>query len=365
MRTRVNIFFCFFLILGLSSQPVSVNAANGLPGYQKFGYGARLNVNPPQLETAIYTARNVDLDWLAVDFDWSERWSSPDSAPDFSQLDAIMSLARSQEMSVLVSITNPPTWVLTSNGPDPELAAAIASDLANRYPTTMLAIEPFPGANTQNGWGVEPDPNSYANLVKKVYQTLQEIDPEIVVVAAGLQPVIFSPTDIDDLTFLNALYELGSALYMPVVGLRLSNISVIPTESPKESNSNTLRHYEAVRKIMLQHEHQNGLIWVTGFSWDSSTVSSPQNQAVWLKQAFLMMRAQLYIGTAFVQDLNPFSQTSPATLVAPTDLRHPGIDVIRQIIAFENSQHTMTFDIGLYKSSLNQIVKNSNNSAQR
>ena len=78
-----------------------------------------------------------------------------------------------------------------------------------------------------------------------------------------------------------------------------------------------------------------------------------------------MMRAQLYIGTAFVQDLNPFSQTSPATLVAPTDLRHPGIDVIRQIIAFENSQHTMTFDIGLYKSSLNQIVKNSNYSAQR
>ncbi len=358
MRSRVNLFFCFILILGLFSLPIGVNAANGLPGYPKFGYGARLNVNSPHLETAIQTARSVDLDWLAVDFDWSERWPSPDSHLDFKPLDEIMSMAHSQEMAVLISITNPPPWVLTSNGPDPDLTATVASDLANRYPTTLLAIEPFPGANTFKGWGTEPDPHFYANLVKTVYRSLQGIDPGIVVVAAGLQPVIFSPTDIDDLTFLQALYELGSAPFMPVIGLRLSNISVIPTESPVESKVNTLRQYEAVRKIMLQHNHQNGLIWVTGFSWDSSAVSSPKNQAVWLKQAFLMMRAQLYIGTAFVQDLNPFSQVSPSKLGAPADLRLPGFDIIRQIIALENSQHTVTFYIGLYKSTNNQISKN-------
>jgi hypothetical protein len=269
-----------------------------------------------------------------------------------------MALAKSQELPVLLSITNPPTWLITDNGPDRDLIAALASNLASRYATTLLAIEPFPGANTQSGWGTKPDPNNYSNMVKTIYQRLQEIDPEIVVVAAGLQPEI-SPTDIDDLTFLKALYDLDCAPFMPVVGIRLANIPGVPTQSPTESDSNTLRHYEAVRNVMLKHQHQNGLIWVTGFSWDSSVVSSPKNQAIWLKQAFLMMRAQLYIGTAFVQNLDPFSQIDPSADVAIEEFRHPGIDVIQKIIAFENSQHTVTFEIGLYKSSLNQIVKKS------
>jgi hypothetical protein len=358
MRTRLLIFLSFLLIFGLFSLPLKVHAANGLPGYPKFGYGARLNVNSPHLETALHTAGNLDLDWLAVDFNLAELWSNSGTDPNFTQLDAIMSLAKSQELSVLVSITNPPTWLITDNGPDPDLIAALASNLASRYTTTLLAIEPFPGANTQSGWGAKPDPNNYSNLLQTIHHSLIEIDPEIVIVAAGLQPAI-SPSDIDDLAFLNSLYELDCAPFIPVVGIRLINIPGVPTQSPKESDSNTLRHYEAVREVMLKHQHQNGLIWVTGFSWDSSVVSSQKNQAIWLKQALLMMRAQLYIGTAFVQNLDPFSQIAPSADDATEELRHPGIDVIQKIIAFENSQHTVTFETGLYKSSLNQIVKKS------
>jgi len=356
MRKRTNILFFAFFILLFGAVPLGVDAANGQPGTPEFGYGARLNIQILDLENAITTARSVDLDWLAVDYDWSRVLPSPDQDPDYSQLDDVMEMAHSQDLSVLISITNPPEWALTSQGPDPGWTATIASDLANRYPDTLLAIEPFPGANTQNGWGAEPDPHFYANLVKTVHQALQQIDPKIVLVAAGLEPVAYGPSDIDDLTFLKALYQQGSAPYMSVIGLRLSNISVVPTEPRGETGGNTLRHYEAVREIMLQNNHQNGLIWVTGFSWDSTAVPSLERQALWLKQAFLMMRAQLYIGTAFVQDLNPFSQATSSERTDPQ--KHPGVDVIRQITAFENSRHTMTFEISLYKSSVNQISKN-------
>ncbi len=356
MRFKVNLLHCCILILVLCATPFQVNAADGLPGFPKFGYGARINVQNEDLVTAITTARNVDLDWLAIDYDWTEIWPSPNIDPDLSQLDDLMKGAYSHDLSVLVSITNPPNWALTKDGPDLELTARIASQLAMRYPATLLAIEPFPGANTQKGWGADPDPYQYANLVKTVHTVLQKVNPDIVVVAAGLEPVTFGPADIDDLTFLKALYGHGSVSYMPVIGLRLSNISTIPTEPPLSTNGNTLRHYESIREIMLQNDHRKGLIWITGFSWDSNTVYSPENQATWLKQAFLMMRAQLYIGTAFIQNLSPFSQTTPPKPISP--INHPGIDVIRQIIALDNSQHTNTFEVSLYKTTINQITKN-------
>jgi hypothetical protein len=266
-----------------------------------------------------------------------------------------MERAQTQELAVLVSITNPPNWVLTSSGPDPQLTATVASYLVARYPETLLAIELYPGANTHKGWGVVPDPANYASLLKTVHRALQQMNPEIVVIAAGLEPVADGPNDIDDLAFLSALYNQGSAPYMPVIGLRLANISMVPTKPPQAHKDNTLRHYEAVREIMLRNNHRQGLIWVTGFSWDSTALPSPEYQAIWLKQAFLMMRAQLYIGTAFVQDLNPFSQSTSSGGNMPAG--HPGIGVIRQMIAMENSQHTRTFEVNLVKSASNQLLK--------
>jgi hypothetical protein len=343
------------LILGICALPYQAYAANGLPGHPKFGYGARLTIQNQDIENAITTASSVDLDWLAVDYDWSKIWPSPNLNPNLKHLDELMASAQTQELAVLVSITNPPTWLLTPSGPDPQLTVTVVSTLAARYPETLLAIELYPGANTQQGWGVEPEPSNYASLLKTVHLTLQRVDPEIVVVAAGLEPVTDGPNDIDDLTFLSALYHQGCAPYMPVIGLRLANISMVPTQPPKKPQDNTLRHYEAVREIMLRNDHRHGLIWVTGFSWDSTALPSPEYQAIWLKQAFLMMRAQLYIGTAFIQDLNPFSQPTSFGVNVPTS--HPGIGVIRQIIAMENSQHTRTFEVSLVKSASNQLSK--------
>ena len=87
--------FCFIFILGLFCGTIDTNAANGLPGYTKYGYGARLNVNNPDLEAAIQTAKNVDLDRLVVDFDWSERWSTPDSHPGIDVIRQIIALENS------------------------------------------------------------------------------------------------------------------------------------------------------------------------------------------------------------------------------------------------------------------------------
>lgn len=83
---------------------------------------------------------------------------------------------------------------------------------------------------------------------------------------------------------------------------------------------------------------------VTGFSWDENRIDSPHEQATWLKQAYLMMRSQLYIGVAFFQSLNAGdNDDGKNALVQSSQEFHPGIDGLREIIAYEYSQHTVTF----------------------
>jgi hypothetical protein len=107
----------------------------------------------------------------------------------------------------------------------------------------------------------------------------------------------------------------------------------------------TLRHYEAIRNIMLENNHRSGLIWVTGFSWKSKTTTSLEEQSVWIKQAYLIMRRQLYIGAAFFQSLNSsINSSSESSLVFRDGNFHPVLDEIGQIIALEYRSQTNSID---------------------
>jgi hypothetical protein len=358
MRLQLRPVLGLILTLVFCLAPLEVNGASGMPGCAKFGYGARLNIYGSQLENIIRIAEKLDLDWVAMDYDWAKLWPDGTISPTWDILDGAMNLVGNRGLAVMLSITNPPAWALDLNGPDPDLTARIVMDLATRYRGTLLAFELFPAANTAKGWGRNPNPQAYALLLKTVVRALQSLGTEVTIVAAGLEPNTQPGKDMNDILFLDAVYKAGVADSIPVVGLRLPNISIIPTEAPDESKPLALRHYEVIRETMLRNNHQSGLIWITGFSWDSQAITSSEGQATWLKQAFLMMRAQLYIGNAFFQNLNPGLGPDTNDLISKNDSLHPGIEIIRQLIALENSQHVETFVLKVLKSSPNPLSKN-------
>ncbi len=358
-----NHLFCaigIIVALSLCVTLAGVDAASGTPGSPRFGYGTHLNIDGQQIETAIQTAGSLDLDWIAVDFDWACHCPEVDSLPEWESLDRAISLAEENRLSILVSITKPPAWALTSDGPSLPLTTALIQELACRYPGTLMALELFPGANTSQGWGAQPNPQAYAELLEAVHGALQSAAPGIFIVAAGIAPLMdTNPSgDIDDLTFMQALYAAGAAPFMPVIGMRLPKIGLDPTISPAKIDGITLRHYEAVRNVMLQNGHRSGLIWITGFSWDANAISSPADQAIWLKQAYLMMRGQLYIGAAFFQNLNPSAtDISTGSLMQVDASLHPAFKALGQLIALENSHQTVTFKMILLKKASAKIEK--------
>lgn len=360
------------LLPSLSNPCSSAIAARGVPGSAEFGFGARLDVWGSETELAVKAAVAIGLDWLAVDFDWSRHWTDESKSPKFERLDLALAQISQHNIYVLFTITSPPSWALTPTGPDPVKVTQLLTLLIERYGENISAIELFPGANTIEGWGAAPNPQAYAILIRHVHQALEDTNSSALIVAGGLHPLADSDGsfEMDDLAYLADLYQAGAAEYMPVISVRLEDLSSRGLTEGGEINTRELRHYEVIRQVMKENDHMNGLVWVTAYKLPEPTVTDPsatqKMQIRWLNQALLMMKSQLYIGVAFLDPLNP-SLAGVSTIPTSSSLiqtqagevfMHPAFSALGHIITTVHTGHNTNFQLSLYKKISGTTLKN-------
>ena len=359
-RTCLTLGLLIFQLL-FEAQPIW--AARGLPGSSEFGFGARLDIWGMETDLAIKAAVAIGLDWIAVDFDWKRHWAQENTSPALGRLDQVVQQAGQHGLSILISIANPPDWARTVAGPDPKETLELLSMLAQRYLQYQIAFELFPAPNTSLGWGAPPNPQAYADLLRLAHQALGDVDPAIALVAGGLSPI--DPqggnSDMDDLEFLASLYRAGAANFMPIIGLRLAALTSEAMAPSGQTDPRVLRHYEAVRQVMVANDHAHGMVWVTCYHWPASisgmSVSNSAEQIRWLNQALHMMKSQLYLGAAFYDRLNPPSDSESVDL-ADTSLiiekagqvyLHPAVKALGRIITMIRTGQNTSFQLFLYK----------------
>lgn len=323
MKSLSYTFSGLLLIVWLISTVAIVPVkAEGSPiDFSKFGYGARIDPWGDEVDAALKAASDAALDWISIDFDWEHHWPDQNSTLDLADLNHAMSYAEQHNMKVLISVTHAPAWARKSQGPDPDLTAGLVALFSRLYPKSLLAVELFPSANTIQGWGATPNPEAYTNLLKIISRKLEVTGRPTLLVAAGLEPVFnTSSQNIDDLEYLQGLYEAGAKNYLSVIGIRLPATDNAPLTPPWKADPRVLRHYESVRSIMLKNQHSNGRIWVTSFYMpviqpaNSEVVTSTgrdadsigmDDQESWFNQAVPLMKSQLYIGAVFYGCMNP------------------------------------------------------------
>lgn len=270
--------------------------APGTPRSLDFGYGARIEMDGLSADSSLRLAAQMNIDWVALDFDWNAIQPAPDAWNEDSSFSNALQLARSLGLATLVSVKNPPAWALTPNGPDADAAASLVVSLAQRYPN-LGALELFPGANTRAGWNAAPDAGGYVRLFETAEARLAAENLDVYLVAGGLSNLLSSPEDARDVDFLGQLYAAG--LRPAILGIRLDNLVGQPLDA---SLPNSLRHYEDIRAVMTANGHVDGLLWITGFGPPAGV-----EDETWLKQAFQMMQSQLYLGTVFYHPRSQFS----------------------------------------------------------
>lgn len=300
----------FFLVVVALIPLTKTNATNREPDTFLFGYGTRVSLEQPALNNVLRVIKKTGFDWLAIDYAWQNHWPQQKAHPQWEQLDSFMAFAQDQEMSVMLSITASPSWAKGENGPLPQETANLLVTLLKRYPNTLQAVELFPGPNTVQGWGTEPNPREYVQLLSHIYQTLEANNLHVKIIVGGLVPLSgteSAPGDVNDLEYLKGLYEAQSTMRgstpMPVIGLRLPH----PVGDPGRRDSSqevVIRHYEGIRQIMLDNGQKSNTIWITGFTWPSNFPGAPgpntiNQQTQWLQEAYQWISSQIYIGAAF------------------------------------------------------------------
>ena len=328
MKTRQSFtaLVCALLILFLF--PIPVSAARGTPESLEFAYGVCVDVNGQQVENSLKMAADMKLDWVALDFDWAVNWPEPAKLDENSAFMRAMSIAQNLKLNVLVSVKNAPAWAASAQGPDAGYTAALVSELAHRFPATILAIELYPAANTRAGWGAAPSPAAYANLLNVVQARIvaENLKPHLV--AGGMSNTLTDAGDMADVDFLQGLYSAGAR--PAILSLRFSALSGTTLDEPAAAN---LRHYEQIRNVMTSNGHTDGLLWITSLGAPSG-ITDPAAQDAWLTQAYEQLKTQLYMGAVFYGEFNPSADgtNNAASLLRVDSSAHPFLQTLGRFL---------------------------------
>ena len=168
-------------------------------------------------------------------------------------LDSAMQQACVHGLRVLLSVVAAPTWTQAHPQPaangeappdDPQQYAKFLSEIIDRYPRLVGAIEVWNEENLEREWNTANGVNAadYVALLQAAYTTIKAKDPSIIVISGGLSPTGINcnvsitncqptgrPIVIDDSTYLKAFIAAGGLNYVDCVGTHSNGTNLPPT----------------------------------------------------------------------------------------------------------------------------------------
>lgn len=236
----------------------------------------------------------------AAGFRWVKQWFAWDDIEgagrgqyDWSIPDRIVRQAEEHGINLLVRVDREPGWA----GPPPqntEVFLEFLTELATRYKGRIDAIQIWNEPNLAREWGDKP-PNAaeYAQMLRAAYQTVKAIDPNMIVITAGMAPTgTCCDIAVPDDQFYRDLYRAmggNSTGYFDMLGVHGAGFAAPPWVSPDETAANeadyggerffSFRRIEDIRQIMVENGDANKRVVVLEFGW--STDNRPDSPYYW------------------------------------------------------------------------------------
>jgi len=357
MRTSSRCFLLLFIMM-LALLPTQQVSANPVSYAGEFSYAVNINPLGNTVANALIQARNLNPDWLMVDFDWNVWFPSSDSIQSFQALDTVMQFAEDNRIAVCIRIMNPPQWALTGSGPDHNSSIDLIHFMKHRYPNSMQAVEVFPGANTTQGWGVAPSPQAYVDLLETVQQSFIQQEINLMLVVGGLVTVA-SPdqiANISDISFLEGLYHAGLNSLNVTLSLQLLDLEPNLLQASQNNNDPVLLHIDAIQNVMVLNDDEAGPVWITALSYQSGQSQSPAT----LSDTCALLRSRLFVGLISPVALNPVS-SAPGMMTVSDGNGSAG--TMQQLIA--NNHRQISSPITVRSKNLQSISKEETNYESR
>ena len=248
----------------------------------KIGLHTRLTDEPKQanITREFQMLREMGATWATEFFPWAYIQPTDKLRYDWDHADKVADAAKAAGVTLLARLDGVPTWAHPANttwkyldeahyADYGDFVYAFVSHFKGRISYYIIWNEP----NTAAEWGQRPpDPKAYADLLKIAYTRAKEADPNCVVLLAGLAPNLEhegSTLAMNDLTFLNRLYDAGAAPYFDAVAVHAYGLTTAPNDPPAPNKLNFAR-VEELHNVMVQRGDSAKFVYITEGGWNDS-----------------------------------------------------------------------------------------------
>ena len=313
------------------------------PSPTGFGYGIQAHMIGQDHAQIIDTVKNMGLGWIKHQIVWKDFETSKGNI-NWGDIDTLVNSGHDAGLNVLLSVVKAPIWArganadLTVNGPpaNPQHLADFMGAMAERYKGKVQAYEVWNEQNLHYEWGNEAlDANRYVQLLAAAYQAIKAKDSGAIVVSGAPTPTGANPpVAIDDLTYLEQMYQAGLKNHCDAVGVHPSGYNVPPDADWRTWNDPTAvfrgpsdnHHHswvfrgtmEGSREVMVRYGDSGKKLWPTEFGWASvdglgvlpasgyeyATDNTAEEQAQHIVRAYEMGRSWGWVGVMFLWNLN-------------------------------------------------------------
>ncbi|MEZ4868945.1 MAG: beta-galactosidase [Caldilineaceae bacterium] len=230
----------------------------------KMGVHTRLTdeVEPWKVKRTLEMVREMGAPWIVEYFPWA--YAEPRQGHfTWGHHDLVINHATRQGLTIIARLGFVPEWArpkaTTPLYLDEEHFAdfgAYAAQFVERYRGQIHYIIVWNEPNLSLEWGYQKvSPAKYVAMLRTVYPMIKAVDPTVQVLAGALAPTLAPPGSQDgmnDLAFLQAMYDAGAAPYFDMLAIHAYGWYSEPEEPPAPEVVN-LRRTELLRAIMVEN----------------------------------------------------------------------------------------------------------------
>jgi hypothetical protein len=236
-----------------------------------------------KIQRTLRMVRQMGSPWIVEFFPWP--YIEPAKGDyNWSHADAVIKHAENQGLTVIARLGWVPEWAREKETTFTHLDAEHYDDFADfvaafaaryngsdRYRGRVNHIIVWNEPNLSFEWGYRPvDPKEYVEMLKAVYRRAHAANPDVIVLAGALAPTIEpegSPAGLDDLLYLEQMYEAGAAPYFDGLSAHAYGLTQ-PPQAPPAPDALNFRRVELLREIMVAHRDEEKAIYVTEAGWN-------------------------------------------------------------------------------------------------
>lgn len=230
-----------------------------------------------KIQRTLQLVREMGATTIVEFFPWAYIESTKDFY-DWEPADRIIRHAQNQGLTVIARMGLVPNWARPRESTLNELPedgfddfAQFVADFAARYAGVVDQIIIWNEPNLAFEWGFRPvDPAAYARMLQAVYAPVHAANPNVMILVAGLAPTLEpagSPNGLNDLLYLEQLYEAGAANYFDGIAMHTYGFTEPPEAPPAEDTLN-FRRAELLHAIMVRAGDGGKPVYITETGWN-------------------------------------------------------------------------------------------------